>query len=81
MSAEITLFEKVGKHMERVGWEKRIFPRLYQGYQNFPFRLIDGQLDKLPFNGVEFNVPHEKIELQKYLYPDNWWIEVKPKGC
>jgi len=81
VSAEITVFEKVGQHMERVGWEKRLFPHLYLNYQNFPFQLIDKQMKKIEFNGVLMPVPHQEFELQKYLYPDNWWKEIKPKGC
>ena len=81
VSAEITVFEKVGQHMERVGWEKRLFPHLYLNYQNFPFQLIDKKMKKIEFNGVLMPVTHQEFELQKYLYPDNWWKEIKPKGC
>ena len=81
VSAEITVFEKVGHHMERVGWEKRLFPHLYYSYQNFPSLLIEPEMDKLEFNKVLMPVPHQQYELQKYLYPENWWKEIKPKGC
>jgi len=67
--------------MERVGWEKRIFPHLYVGYQNFPFQLIEEKLPEHKFNGIMFNIPHQEYELQKYLYPENWWKEIKPRGC
>lgn len=81
VSGEITIFEKVGEHMERVGWEKRIFPHLYINYQNFPYQLIDKELPRIKFNNQEVPAPHQEYELQKYLYPDNWWKEVKPKSC
>ncbi len=81
VTGEITIFEKVGSHMERVGWEKRIFPHLYLNYQTFPFQLIDKQLNKVRFHDLKLPVPFENYELQKYLYPDDWWKEVKPKGC
>ena len=81
VTAEVTVFEKVGSHMERVGWEKRFFPHLYYNYQTFPYQLVDHELKRLPFNGVDMPVPHQEYELQKYLYPENWWNEVKPKGC
>ena len=81
VTGEITIFEKVGAHMERVGWEKRIFPHLYLNYQTFPYQLVDKELKRLKFHGLMMPVPFENFELQKYLYPDNWWREVKPKGC
>lgn len=81
VQAEITVFEKVGTHMERIGWEKRLFPHLYVNYQNFPFMLVEKDLPKIKFNGVELTYPHQEYEIQKYLYPDNWWKEVKPRGC
>ena len=82
VSAEITVFERVGTHMERVGWEKKIIPHFYINYQNFPYHLVE----KLPlplqeFNGIKVSVPHDNFEIQKYLYPDNWWRVIKPKGC
>jgi phosphorylcholine metabolism protein LicD len=81
VSAEITLFEKIDDHMERVGWEKRLFPQYYLNYQNFPTQLIENEMPKLLFNTFEVRAPHLEYELQKYLYPENWWKEVKPRGC
>jgi hypothetical protein len=65
VSGEITVFEKVGSHMERVGWEKRLFPHLYINYQNFPYQLIDKELPKIEFNGILVPAPHETFEIQK----------------
>lgn len=81
VSAEITVFEKNGNHVERVGWEKRLFPHLYLNFQNFPYQLVENNLPKLKFNKIDIPVPHQEFEIQKYLYPENWWKEVKPKGC
>jgi hypothetical protein len=67
--------------MERVGWEKRIFPHLYIGYQEFPYQLVEGELKNIEFNKKMIPVPHQDFEIQKYLYAENWWKEVKPKGC
>jgi hypothetical protein len=82
VSAEITVFERVGSHMERIGWEKSLIPHFYVNYQNFPYHLVE----KLPlpteqFNGMKVSVPHDNFEIQKYLYPENWWRVIKPKGC
>ena len=81
VTGEITIFQKVGVHMERIGWEKRIFPHLFLGYQTFPYQLIENTLSRVKFHSLNLPVPHENYELQKYLYPENWWKEVKPKGC
>jgi hypothetical protein len=67
--------------MERTGWEKRIFPMNYENYQNFPYQLIENDMPRLDFYSLKLPVPHQNFELQKYLYPDNWWKETKPKGC
>lgn len=82
VTAEVTVFERVGSHVERTGWERRLIPHFYVNYQNFPYHLIE----KLPlptenFNGVRVPIPHDTFEIQKYLYPDNWWKVIKPKGC
>lgn len=81
VTGEITIFEKVGAHAERVGWEKRIFPHLYLDYQRFPYSLIEKDLTKVKFHDLKLPVPHDSFEIQKYFYPENWWKEVKPKGC
>ena len=81
ITGEITIFEKVGAHCERVGWEKRIFPHLYLEYQRFPYSLISKNLPKSKFHDFEIPIPHDSFEIQKYFYPENWWKEVKPKGC
>ncbi len=81
VTGEITIFEKVGAHVERVGWEKRLLPHLYLNYQNFPYQLIDNEMTRVTFGSLKLPAPHEYYELQKYLYPENWWKEVKPKGC
>jgi hypothetical protein len=82
VSAEITVFERVGSRVERTGWEKRLFPHLYLNFQNFPYSLVEKQpLKTIEFNSLQIPAPYEVYEIQKYLYPDNWWRIVKPKGC
>ncbi|RNA40527.1 hypothetical protein BpHYR1_036003 [Brachionus plicatilis] len=76
VSAEITIFEKIGNHVERVGWEKRLFPHLYLNFQNFPYQLVQKDLPRIKFNNLDIPAPHQEYEIQKYLYPDNWWKEI-----
>lgn len=82
VSAEITLFERVNDHLERIGWH-RVFNRdFYENYQKFPYYLIDKKpLPLEDFNNIKVPVPHNSFEIQKYIYPDNWWLIVKPMGC
>lgn len=47
----------------------------------FPKLLIDPPLPLVSLNGIALPAPHEGVEIQKYLYPDNWWFEVRPDEC
>lgn len=48
---------------------------------SFPARLLDVPLNTAKLHGQDMPVPHEGIEMLKYLYPQNWWLVVKPPGC
>jgi len=70
--------------MKRVGWARRLLPpdcEMSPSLHCFPPRLIETPLPIATINGVEYKVPREEIEIQKYLYPDTWWKEIKPKQC
>lgn len=68
-------------YMHRVGWDA-----WWMWYRNintmtFPARLVKGTLPTMEFIGVQWPVPKEGIEIQKYHYANNWWKESKPLGC
>ena len=67
--------------MKRAGLETWIFALNYNLHDTFPARLLDKPLPKVPFGNFTMPVPREGIEIQKYLYPDDWWREVKPVTC
>ena len=65
----------------RTGMESWVFFINYRKHHTFPCELIAKPLPTLPFSGLNFKVPRDGIEIQKYFYPDDWWIEAKPRGC
>lgn len=70
--------------LHRVGWKRRMLPpdcEYSQSLECFPKRLIDPPLELKPFGMKDLPVPHEDIEMLKYHFPDNWWIETKPLNC
>ncbi|XP_078380943.1 uncharacterized protein LOC144663758 isoform X2 [Oculina patagonica] len=64
--------------MKRAGLETWIFPLHYNHRHTFPAQLVDTPLPQVPFGYSEMPVPRDGIEIQKYLYSDDWWKEVKP---
>lgn len=70
--------------VRRVGWTRRVLPpdcELSPSLQCFPPQLAITPLPIKQFGSHMLPVPREGIELQKYHYPDNWWLEIKPKDC
>lgn len=70
--------------MRRIGWTRRILPptcEMSPSLNCFPSRLVDSPLAQVKYDNLDVNVPREESELQKYLYPDDWWMEIKPEGC
>ena len=77
----LTVFEESedGESYQRIGLRSRVLPPDMK--EKFPKRLLADPLPNLECFGLILPVPHEDIEIQKYLYPDDWWIEVRPPGC
>ena len=65
--------------LQRIGWENRLFSE--KPAFKFPSRLAAPPLPSIKFCGQDMPIPHEEFEIQKYLYPDDWWKEVKPPNC
>ena len=82
-AADITVFDYDAYDglMHRVGWDTRLYPLWYREYHSFPPRLIEAPLKMKKFHSIQLPVPHEEMEIQKYLYKDDWWKIVKPQGC
>ena len=67
--------------MRRIGIESWLLFGHYRYYQQFPKRLVEKPLPLMTFAGFNYSVPREGIEIQKYLYPRNWWKEIVPPDC
>lgn len=67
--------------MRRTGWETWPFFVNYRWHHTFPAWLVEPPLPKLPFAGRNMSVPKGGVEIQKWLYRNNWWKETKPIGC
>lgn len=67
--------------MKRAGLETWIFALNYNLHDTFPARLVEKPLPQVRFGFFKMPVPREGIEIQKYLYPDDWFKEVKPVTC
>ncbi|XP_011300279.1 uncharacterized protein [Fopius arisanus] len=83
---EIVVFEEdtVTQMVRRVGWTRRVLPpdcELSPSLQCFPPQLAIPPLPAKQFGGRLMPVPREGIELQKYHYPNDWWLEIKPTDC
>lgn len=81
---KLFLFEKdsITGQYRRVGWRNRIMPpSSCEAIHCFPPRLIEKPLPTATLLNIEMNVPREEVELQKYLFPDNWWRELEPEAC
>ncbi|OAD61965.1 hypothetical protein WN48_00019 [Eufriesea mexicana] len=83
---EVVVFEEdaVTQMVRRVGWSRRVLPpdcEFSPSLQCFPPQLVIPPLPAKQFGGRLIPVPREGIELQKYHYPNDWWLEVKPTDC
>lgn len=70
--------------VRRVGWTRRVLPpdcELSPSLQCFPPQLVIAPLPAKRFGEHFVPVPREGIELQKYHYPNDWWLEIKPTDC
>jgi len=72
-----TLFSSIS----RTGLESWVFFPNHVRFHQFPARLLKKPLPVSTFAGVEISVPREGNEVQKHMYPNDWWKESKPVGC
>ena len=79
---DLMVFQKtIFNEIWRTGLEPYIFYLHHSWYHRFPAELLEKPLPKVQFAGVEVFVPRGKFLIQKYHYPNDWWMEKKPKGC
>ena len=67
--------------MYRIGWLNNLLWWFQSNPISFPSSLLEAPLPTKLLYNKNVPVPHENIEILKYLYPNDWWLEVKPPGC
>ncbi|CAN8017768.1 hypothetical protein HPB47_019393 [Ixodes persulcatus] len=74
--------DKVIRKVRKVGWKNRLIPpTACHTLHCFPAELIAVPMNVVPFLGTKVAVPHEGIEVLKYMFPDTWWKEIIPPNC
>ncbi|XP_078379427.1 uncharacterized protein LOC144662488 [Oculina patagonica] len=81
IKVDLTAMYNYNGWMKRGGLETWIVPFHYNRRHTFPAELAEKPLPLVRFGYSEMPVPRGGIEIQKYLYPDDWWKEVKPVSC
>lgn len=64
-----------------LGWEPTVARLVHDLNRPFPLWLLEPPFSVHDLDGVQVSVPRDGVEIQKYLYPDDWWLEAKPPGC
>lgn len=79
--ANLVLFDLSDDYqwLQRIGMVNRLM--FLEGREKFPSALAAPPLPTVNLGWVELPAPRGDIEIQKYLYPNDWWKEVKPPGC
>lgn len=67
--------------MHRTGWEAYLFFVNYRHFHMFPAKLVNLPMPVIKFGHCNISIPHGGVELQKYHYPNDWWLVGKPRGC
>lgn len=74
--------DKIVRRVRRVGWKHRLLPPdACDTLHCFPVSLLTPPLKETTFLGARVSVPHEGIEVLKYMFPDSWWKGEVPPKC
>ncbi|KAH9508674.1 hypothetical protein Btru_049597 [Bulinus truncatus] len=63
------------------GFENRFLWFFQDNPLSFPERLMEAPFKTMPFHHRQLPVPHDDLEMLKYLYKNDWWLEKKPPDC
>ena len=78
---DLMIFKDYSGTMNRVGIESYAFFINYWKHHIFPADLAKKPLPTIEFCGVNMSAPRYGIEIQKFHYRKDWWLEKKPGGC
>lgn len=82
-NVELSIFQQ--NVYKRIGWHRRILPPdcdWTPSLHCFPTHLVDDlPLSKRRLGKYMYSVPKGGVDLQKYHYAENWWLDIKVKNC
>ena len=85
VSARLVLFQqRSGSMMRKAGMKRALLPDDCENplLECFPSQLAMQPFAKIKFGTNQFPAPREGIEIQKYHFPDDWWLQRKiPSLC
>ena len=81
LKVDLMAFYKWGHWMKRCGYESWIGFYNYNKYHTFPSVLITPPLPKAQFGNRKLPLPRNGIEIQKFMYPADWWKVIPPPQC
>ena len=81
IKVDLFAFYNYSGWMKRAGLETWVLALNYNLHDTFPAQLVKIPLPETRFGSFNMPVPRQGIEIQKYLYPHDWWKEVKPVTC
>ena len=75
---DLVAFYRYGKWMKRRGWGPWLMFMNFNRYHTFPVRLAEPPLPTMRFGPGNLPVLRGGMEVQKHIYPNDWWKVVKP---
>jgi len=87
VSAQLFLFQESqqspGMMLRKSGMKRALLPQDCENelLECFPKHLITTPLPQTKFGDIMIPAPREGIEIQKYHYPNDWWLQRKIPPC
>ena len=69
--------------VRRKGFKRKLLPADCEIalLECFPSQLADPPLSSIKYGDIMLPSPREGLEIQKYHYPDDWWLQRKVHTC
>ena len=78
---DMFLFKNFSGVIRRTGIESYLFFVNHRNFHSFPAKYIEGPLPNIKFCDVTMSAPRFGIDVQQYLYREDWLVEKRPRGC
>lgn len=81
-AVDLMIYYEYGDWMKRQGWEPWILSVHYNLHHTFPKLVINNKpLPERKFGWFNMPVPQYGIEIMKYMYRYDWWVEYQTESC